>query len=238
MTEEGTPQGGPLSPLLSNIVLDELDKELERRRLKFVRYADDCNIYVKSRKAAKRIMDGVTEFIESRLKLKVNQNKSAYDRPWNRKFLGFSFTRNSKNPKIRISDQSIKRAKGKLRKLTARRNPMSMEDRVKKLNQYLNGWCNYYGLAETPSKFKELDSWIRRRLRMCIWKQWKLPRTRRRNLIKLGVDKQKAYEWGNTRKGYWRVACSPILHRTLGNKYFQAMNLVSLEQRYYKLRQT
>lgn len=238
MTEEGTPQGGPLSPLLSNIVLDELDKELERRRLKFVRYADDCNIYVKSRKAAKRIMDGVTEFIESRLKLKVNQNKSAYDRPWNRKFLGFSFTRNSKNPKIRVSDQSIKRAKGKLRKLTARRNPISMEDRIKKLNQYLNGWCNYYGLAETPSKFKGLDSWIRRRLRMCIWKQWKLPRTRRRNLIKLGVDKQKAYEWGNTRKGYWRVACSPILHRTLGNKYFQAMNLVSLEQRYYKLRQT
>lgn len=238
MTEEGAPQGGPLSPLLSNIVLDELDKELERRDLEFVRYADDCNIYVKSRKAAKRIMESITQFIEEKLKLKVNRNKSAYDRPWNRKFLGFSFIRNSKNPKIRISDRSMERAKDKLRKLTSRRNPLSMEDRIKKLNQYLNGWCNYYGLAETPTKFKELDSWIRRRLRMCIWKQWKYPRTRVRNLIKLGVNKQKAYEWGNTRKGYWRIACSPILHRTLGNKYFQGLKLVSLEQRYHKLRLT
>ncbi len=238
MTEEGTPQGGPLSPLLSNIVLDELDKELEQRNLKFVRYADDCNIYVKSRKAAKRIMENVTEFIEDKLKLKVNRNKSAYDRPWNRKFLGFTFTRNSKNLKIRISDQSMKRAKDKLRKLTSRRNPISMEERIIKLNQYLIGWGNYYGLAETPSKFKGLDSWIRRRLRMCIWKQWKRPRTRVKKLIKLGVNKQKAYEWGNTRKGYWRIASSPILHRTLGNKYFQMMKLVSLEQRYDKLRQT
>lgn len=238
MTEEGTPQGGPLSPLLSNIVLDELDKELEQRNLKFVRYADDCNIYVKSRKAAKRIMENVTEFIEDKLKLKVNRNKSAYDRPWNRKFLGFTFTRNSKNLKIRISDQSMKRAKDKLRKLTSRRNPIAMEERIIKLNQYLIGWGNYYGLAETPSKLKVLDSWIRRRLRMCIWKQWKRPRTRVKKLIKLGVNKQKAYEWGNTRKGYWRIASSPILHRTLGNKYFQMMKLVSLEQRYDKLRQT
>ncbi len=113
-----------------------------------------------------------------------------------------------------------------------------MEERIIKLNQYLIGWGNYYGLAETPSKFKVLDSWIRRRLRMCIWKQWKRPRTRVKKLIKLGVNKQKAYEWGNTRKGYWRIASSPILHRTLGNKYFQMMKLVSLEQRYYKLRQT
>lgn len=216
-------------------MLDELDKELERRRLKFVRYADDCNIYVKSRKAAKRIMDGVTEFIESRLKLKVNQNKSAYDRPWNRKFLGFSFTRNSKNPKIRISDQSIKRAKGKLRKLTARRNPMSMEDRVKKLNQYLNGWCNYYGLAETPSKFKGLDSWIRRRLRMCIWKQWKKVKTRYKNLKKLGLNHYQAIKFANTRKGYWRVANSAILNTTLTNQFFNDLGLKSLTRQYIKI---
>lgn len=200
-----------------------------------MRYADDCNIYVKSRKAAKRIMDGVTEFIESRLKLKVNQNKSAYDRPWNRKFLGFSFTRNSKNPKIRISDQSIKRAKGKLRKLTARRNPMSMEDRVKKLNQYLNGWCNYYGLAETPSKFKGLDSWIRRRLRMCIWKQWKKVKTRYKNLNKLGLNHYQAIKFANTRKGYWRVANSVILNTTLTNQFFNDLGLKSLTRQYIKI---
>lgn len=183
-------------------------------------------------------MEGVTKFIETKLKLKVNRNKSAYDRPWNRKFLGFSFTRNSKNPKIRISKQSMKRVKEKIRTLTSRRNPIPMEERIRKLNQCLTGWCGYYALAETPSKFKELEKWIRRRLRMCVWKQWKHPRTRVRNLIKLGVDKQKAYEWGNTRKGYWRIAGSPILQRTLGNAYWQSLGLVSLETRYKHLRQT
>jgi len=232
ITEEGTPQGGPLSPLLSNIVLDELDKELEKRNLNFARYADDCNIYVKSKKAAKRIMESITHFIEVKLKLKVNLKKSAYDRPWNRKFLGFSFTRNGKNPKIRVSNQSRVRIKKKIKRMTSRKNPMSIEDRVKKLNQYLHGWFGYYQLAEIVSLLKQLDQWIRRRLRMCVWKQWKLPRTRIKNLIKLGVSKQKAYEWGNTRKGYWRISSSPILHIALGKAYWQELGLVSLENKY------
>ena len=213
-SEEGTPQGGPLSPLLSNIVLDELDKELEERGHKFVRYADDCNIYVKTKKAGNRVMGSVTSFIEGKLKLKVNLNKSAVDRPWKRKFLGFSFT-NGKEPKVRIAKESVKRMKNKIREITSRKKPYPMEYRIKKLNQYLMGWCGYFALADTPSVFRKFDSWIRRRLRMCMWKNWKKPRTKVRKLIGLGVPKGKAYEWGNSRKSYWRISKSPILHRTL-----------------------
>ncbi|MGG4010627.1 group II intron reverse transcriptase/maturase, partial [Bacillus smithii] len=214
-TEEGTPQGGPLSPLLSNIVLDELDKELEKRGHKFVRYADDCNIYVKSKRAGERTMASVKRFIEGKLRLKVNEKKSAVDRPWKRKFLGFSFTP-SKEPKVRIAKQSLKRMKKKVREITSRKIPYPMEYRIKKLNQYLLGWCGYFALADTKSIFEDLDGWIRRRLRMCLWKNWKTSKTRIRNLIKLGVPEWKAYEWGNSRKGYWRISKSPILHRTLG----------------------
>jgi RNA-directed DNA polymerase len=234
---EGTPQGGPLSPLLSNIILDLLDKELENRGHKFVRYADDCNIYVKSKKAGLRTMAGVTSFIEKKLSLKVNREKSAVDRPWNRKFLGFSFT-NRKEPKIRISKQSIKRFKQKVREITSRKSPIPMDVRIKKLNQYLVGWCGYYALADTPSIFKGLESWIRRRLRLCYWKQWKLPKTRIRKLIGLGIDKHKAYEWGNSRKGYWRITSSPILHRALNNSFWRKEGLKSLSERYETLRHT
>ncbi|EQB94809.1 RNA-directed DNA polymerase, partial [Geobacillus sp. A8] len=211
-TQEGTPQGGPLSPLLSNILLDELDKELEKRGHKFVRYADDCNIYVRTKKAGERVMKSITAFIEKKLRLKVNETKSAVDRPWRRKFLGFSFTP-SKEPKIRIAKESIRRMKQRIRTMTSRSKPIPMPERIEQLNQYILGWCGYFSLAETPSVFKELDGWIRRRLRMCQWKEWKLPRTRVRKLQSLGVPKQKAYEWGNTRKKYWRVAASPILHK-------------------------
>src|SRR5690606_18493909 len=231
ITEEGTPQGGPLSPLLSNIVLDELDKELETRGHKFVRYADDCNIYVKSKRAGERTMMSIQRFIEGKLRLKVNEQKSAVDRPWRRKFLGFSFT-SSREPKVRIAKQSLERMKLKVREITSRRMPYSMDYRLKKLNQYLTGWCGYFALADTPSIFKSLDGWIRRRLRMCLWKAWKKPKTKTRNLMKLGVPHWQAYEWGNSRKAYWRIAKSPILQRTLGNSYWSRQGLRGLHDRY------
>ncbi|CAG9623778.1 group II intron reverse transcriptase/maturase [Sutcliffiella rhizosphaerae] len=234
--EEGTPQGGPLSPLLSNILLDKLDKELESRGHHFVRYADDCNIYVQSKKAGERVMNSISDFIERKLKLKVNREKSAVDRPWRRKFLGFSFTIH-KEPKVRIANESIKRLKAKIRVLTSRSKPIPMEMRIAKLNQYLVGWCNYFALADTPSRFKELDEWIRRRLRMIVWKEWKHPRTKVRKLKGLGVHPSKAYEWGNSRKKYWRTASSPILHKTLGNSYWSSQGLKSLYARYESLRQ-
>ncbi|MEK4254818.1 group II intron reverse transcriptase/maturase [Ureibacillus sp. FSL K6-2830] len=235
-TFEGTPQGGPLSPLLSNIVLDELDKELERRGHKFVRYADDCNIYVKSKRAGLRTMASIQRFIEGKLRLKVNEKKSAVDRPWKRKFLGFSFTYH-KEPKVRIAKESLKRVKNKVREITSRKMPYPMEYRIQKLNQYLMGWCGYFALADTKSIFLGLDKWIRRRLRMCLWKNWKKPKTKIRNLIQLGVPQWQAYEWGNTRKSYWCISKSPILHRTLGNSYWRNQGLKSLEARYENLRQ-
>lgn len=234
-SEEGTPQGGPLSPLLSNIVLDELDKELEKRGHSFVRYADDCNIYVKTPKAGNRVMKSVTSFIEGKLKLKVNTSKSAVDRPWKRKFLGFSFT-SHKEPKVRIAKASINRMKDKIRDITSRSKPYSMEKRIEKLNQYLTGWCGYFALADTPSVFKDLESWIRRRLRMCMWKDWKKPSTKVRRLIGMSIPKGKAYEWGNSRKSYWRISNSPVLHRALGNSYWSSQGLKSLIARYETLR--
>jgi len=234
-TGEGTPQGGPLSPLLSNIVLDELDKELEKRGHKFVRYADDCNIYVKSKRAGERTIASVQRFVEGTLRLKVNESKSAVDRPWNRKFLGFSFSHH-KEPKVRVAKTSLQRMKKKIREITSRKMPYPMEYRIEKLNQYLIGWCGYFALADTASIFKLLDSWIKRRLRMCLWKNWKKHRTRVRNLIRLKVPYGKAYEWGNTRKGYWRISKSPILHRTLGNSYWESQGLKSLQVRYETLR--
>ena len=235
-TLEGAPQGGPLSPILSNVVLDELDKELEKRNLRFVRYADDCNIYVKTWKAGQRVKESVTQFIEKKLKLKVNQTKSAVDRPWKRKFLGFTLSWDKTYPKVKISKPSLQRVKAKIKEITSRKSPIPMEMRIKKLNQYLTGWCGYYALVDTPGIFKELDEWTRRRLRMCVWKQWKLPRTKVRKLTALGVTKAKAYEWGNTRKKYWRIACSPILHTTLNNQYWLSNGLKSLTDRYKSLR--
>lgn len=237
ISEEGVPQGGPLSPLLSNIMLDELDKELEKREHKFVRFADDCNIYVKSRKAGLRVKEAITVFLEKKLKLRVNEEKSAVERPWRRKFLGFSFSFN-KQPKIRIAPQALKKAKDRIRELTSRSTYISMETRVKKLNQYLVGWTNYFSLADTPTPFKQLDKHLRRRLRMCLWKEWKNPRTKTKRLISLGVSKEKAFEWGNSRKKYWRVSKSPILHTTLGIAYWKKQGLKSILDRYYLMRQT
>lgn len=234
-TKEGAPQGGPLSPLLSNVVLDELDKELEERGHLFVRYADDCNIYVKTRRAGERVKKSITAFIENRLKLKVNQDKSAVERPWKRKFLGFSFTVN-KDPKVRIAPQSMKKVKTRIREITSRKKPLSMEQRIKELNRYLTGWGGYFMLADTPSAFQGLDEWIRRRLRMCLWKQWKKPKTKVKRLVSLGIPKDKAFEWGNTRKGYWRIAGSPILQRSMDNQYWKSIGFRSLTDRYNHLR--
>jgi RNA-directed DNA polymerase len=235
--EQGVPQGGPLSPLLSNIMLDVLDKELEKRGHRFVRYADDCNIYVRTRKAGERVKQSITEFIEQQLKLKVNQEKSAVDRPWKRKFLGFSFTHH-RQPKIRIAKESIKRAKEKIKEITSRSKPLTTEQRIERLNVFLVGWGNYFSLADTPTPFQQIDEWLRRRLRMCLWKQWKKPRTKVKRLISLGVPNEKAYEWGNTRKKYWRIACSPILHRTLDLAYWRGLGLKSIKARYDWIRQT
>ncbi|WP_089651672.1 group II intron reverse transcriptase/maturase [Halobacillus aidingensis] len=234
---EGTPQGGPLSPLLSNIVLDELDKELEKRGHKFVRYADDFHIYAKSKRAGERVMASITSFIEKKLRLKVNREKSAVDRPWKRKLLGFSFTPN-RIPKIRLAKRSIERFKNRVRSLTSRKERISMENRVRKLNLFLQGWMNYYSLIDTLSVLKELESWLHRRLRMIRWKEWRLPKTKIRKLIKLGISPQKAHEWGNSRKAYWRIARSPVLHKTLGTTYWWRLGLKSIVLRYKFIRQT
>ncbi len=223
---EGTPQGSPLSSLLSNIVLDELDKELE------FRYADDCQIYVGSKRAAERTLQNMTRFIEKKLKLKVNREKSAIDRPWKRKFLGFSFTSPNKDRvKVRIHKEAIEKAKQRLKDLTSRKWSISIEERIRRINRFIVGWRNYFELAQTPSVFYKLMKWLRRRLRMIRWKEWKRPKTRIRNLIALRIPQDKAYEWGNTRKGYWRVAGSPILSRPLNTEHWRKLGLKTLEAR-------
>ena len=229
---EGTPQGGPLSPLLANIMLDELDKELEKRGHKFCRYADDNNVYVKSKRAGIRVMESMIKLIENKLKLKVNKDKSAVDFVSKRKFLGFSFYFAKGGAEIRIHEKSIKRFKDKIKFYTNRNIGISMESRLKKLNQIMMGWINYYGIANAVAKLKELDKWIRRRLRACIWKQWKNISTRHRNLVKLGINKYKAWEYANTRKSYWRISKSPILSKSLNNKYLESLGFVSLTQTY------
>lgn len=235
-TTEGTPQGGPLSPLLANILLDELDKELEKRGHKFVRYADDCNIYVKSKRAGERVMESVKRYLQERLKLKINEQKSAVDRPWKLKFLGFSMHK-AKNGQIliRLAPQTIERVKTKIRQITARNKPVSIAERIGRLNTYLGGWMGYFALAETPSVFEELDGWIRRRLRLCLWKQWKRVRTRYRELRALGLPEQVVHEFANARKGPWRMAHGPM-NRALGNAYWQSQGLTSLTERYQRLR--
>jgi len=231
-TEEGCPQGGPLSPLLSNIMLNELDKELERRGLKFCRYADDVNIYVRSRKAAERVMASVTRFIEDDLKLKVNREKSTVDRPWRLKFLGFSFYRKDSGIGIRVHPKSLAKFKAKLKEITSRSNAMSMEYRIFKLNQSITGWVNYFSLADMKAIAAKLDGWIRRRIRMCYWKQWKKVSTKHRNLVRLGIDNYKAWQYANTRKSYWHTANSFILSKSITNEYLKSLGLKSVSERY------
>lgn len=231
---EGTPQGSPLSPILSNIVLDELDRELERRGHKFVRYADDLSIYVRSRKAAARVKESITRFIEIKLKLKVNQSKSRISPPHGSSLLGFSFYNSKGNWEIRISEKSYRKFKQRVKILTSRRWSISMEERLTRMNNCTRGWVNYFRIASCQRKLRNLDGWIRFRLRMCIWKSWKRIRTRIMNLTKLGLTKLKAYMFGNTRKSYCRTAHSPILTSTLTNKYFADLGYADLEGVYLK----
>jgi RNA-directed DNA polymerase len=225
--EEGTPQGGPLSPLLSNIVLDELDRELERRKHRFVRYADDCNIYVRSQRAGQRVMNSVTGFLSRRLKLKVNEAKSAVARPVERKFLGFSFS-NNKEPKRRIAPKAVLRCKAKIRELTRRTRGISLEQMTKELAAYLRGWKSYFGFCQTPSVLKALDEWTRRRLRSMIWKQWKRGKQRYGQLRQRGVGKDLAAQTAGSPHGPWRVANSPALSFALPIAYFDSLGLLRL----------
>lgn len=234
-TEEGCPQGGPLSPLLSNIMLTELDRELERRGHKFCRYADDNNIYVKSKRAGDRVMQSITAFIENKLKLKVNKDKSAVDRPWKRKFLGFTFYQWYGKVGIRVHEKSVKKFKAKIKAITARSSALNMKQRMIKLRQCIIGWLNYFGIANISNLTKELDEWTRRRLRMCFWKQWKRIKAKHDNLRKLGIKDDKAWEYANTRKSYWRIANSPILSTTLTNSYLENIGYTSIFKRYKQI---
>lgn len=231
--KEGTPQGSPLSPLLSNIVLDELDKELKARGHRYIRFADDCSIYVKSEKSATRVLATITEFIEKKLKLKVNRTKSKVSRPIESTLLGFSFYRSGKGWEIRIAPKSLRKIKKKMKEQTQRKAPGKVEDKIKKMESTIVGWVNYFRIAKAKSKMEELDSWVRMRLRMGIWKQWKRPKTRWHNLKRLGINPGKAYEWANSRKGYCRIAHSAILQRALNNEYLVKQGYVGFANYYY-----
>ena len=226
-TEEGTPQGGPLSPLLSNLMLDVLDKELETRGLNFVRYADDCNIYVRSQRAGERVMASIDRFLTGRLKLRVNKAKSAVARPGKRKFLGFSFTSGTQ-PRRRIAPQSLARFRSRVRELTRRTRGRSLAQTVKELSVYLIGWRGYFGFCETPSVLRNLDQWTRRRLRAIVWKQWKRGPTRFAELRRCGVGRDLAAQTAGSPHGPWRLSNSPALTFALPNAFFTSLGFAPL----------
>ncbi len=235
LTKEGTPQGGPLSPLLANIILDDLDKELEKRGHRFVRYVDDSNIYLKSKRAGQRVMESITAFLKVKLRLKVNLQKSAVDITNKRKFLGFNLYHYHERIRIRIAPQAIRRFKIKIRGITSRSNGQNIIKRILRLNLYLRGWIQYFSLSDTPYILQKLEGWIRRRLRMCLWKQWKKIRTKYRNLIKLRFPDWAALSLANTRKAYWHIA-GDFLNSALPNAYWANLGLMSLTNRYCVIR--
>jgi len=224
---EGTPQGGPLSPLLSNLVLDELDRELERRGHRYVRYADDCNIYVRSERAGQRVMESVTQFITQELKLKVNEAKSAVARPQERKFLGFSFTAGPEVKRI-IASKALDRFKQRIREITIRAKGVSMETTMAELAPYMRGWRGYFGFCETPAVLIGLTRWVRLRLRAALWRQWKTPRRRRAALLELGVRERLASNTAGSGRGPWYLARAKALSVGLSNAYFKSLGLPSL----------
>ena len=227
--KQGVPQGGPLSPLLSNIILDKLDKELEKRGHRFVRYADDVSIYVKSKRAGERVMESISIYIEKELKLKVNIEKSSVTRPWFSKLLGFTFYHKKGEKGISVHRKSIAAYKDKVRAITCRSKPYAMEERMMQIRQLNHGWGNYFKLSEAKSVFAALDEWVRSRIRLCYWKQWKRVKTRIGQLKKLGIKPNQAYQWGNTRKGCWRTVHSPILTTALNNAFLKKTGFVSLK---------
>jgi RNA-directed DNA polymerase len=234
---EGTPQGGPLSPLLSNILLDDLDRELEKRGHAFCRYADDCNIYVRSKRAGERVLASVTQFLAKRLKLKINKTKSAVDRPWNRKFLGYSMTFH-KQPRLKVAPASVKRFKSKLKELFRIGRGRNLAKFIIELTAILRGWVNYFRLAEVKGVFEELDGWIRRKLRCILWRQWKRAITRAKNLKRRGLDEIRAWKSATNGRGPWWNSGASHMHACYPKSYFDKLGLVSLLNRLQRLQST
>jgi group II intron reverse transcriptase/maturase len=234
-TEVGVPQGGPLSPILSNIMLNELDWELERRGHRFVRYADDLMIFCKSRRrrrSAQRVLNNILPFIEKKLFLKVNKEKTVVDYIGKVKFLGFSFYRTQGKMRVRIHPKSVTKMRCKVKELTSRSNGMGNELRATKLRRYIMGWINYFKIADIKTLLQGTDEWMRRRIRMIYWKQWKLGRTKFKMLKSLGIREQKAWEYANTRKSYWRTSHSPILSKSLTNKVISGFGFLFFSEYY------
>jgi group II intron reverse transcriptase/maturase len=235
--EQGTPQGGNLSPLLSNIYLTKFDRMLEERGHKFVRYADDCNIYVKSPRAAERVMESCAQFLEKKLKLKVNRKKSTTGSPKKLKFLGFSLYQMMGRIGIRVHEKPLERLKVRLKELTSRKRGGSIEQILAEIKRLLNGWIGYYRIADMKKYLQGISEWLRRRMRQLYWKRWKRIKTRLDNLIQLGVPRNKAWQWANTRKGYWCIAGSWILTTTMNNRYFETLGFPNILKRYEELRE-
>mgnify|MGYP000951486761 FL=1 len=234
-TKMGVPQGGPLSPLLSNIMLNELDKELEKRGHRFVRYADDLTIFCKSRRSALRTLENIIPFIEGKLFLKVNRDKTTVDIASRVKFLGFSFYQYKGEARVKIHPKAVTKMKRKVKELTARSNGMSNKARIEKLKSYIMGWINYFKIADMKKLLAKGDEWLRRRIRMIYWKQWKRVRTRFKMLQTLGISKQKAWEYANTRKGYWRISNSPILSKSLNNTKLRELGYLFFSDYYRRV---
>jgi len=230
--EDGTPQGGPLSPLLANIMLDDLDRFLEKRGHRFCRYADDCNVYVRSKRSGERVMAAMRRYLTAELSLRVNEAKSAVDRASRRKFLGYSFHRQSK---LRIASKSIERLKAKVRELTRRGRSMNLQERLQVLSRYLRGWMTYFALTEAPSVLRELDKWIARRVRASVWKTWKRTRTRIRKLRSLGAGEDRVMQTANCRRGPWYIAGGSTLNAALSTAWLREQGLLKLQDRWLQL---
>jgi RNA-directed DNA polymerase len=225
-SREGTPQGEPLSPLLSNIILDDLDKELEKRGHKFCRYADGCNIYVKSQRAGERVLESISGFLEKKLKLKVNRKKSAVDRPWKRKFLGYSVTAHKK-PLLRVAPQSVARLKGKVRAILRAGRGRNIGRTIDVLKPLLHGWYVYFRLAETKNVFEQLDGWLRRRLRLILWRQWKRPLTRTKRLMERGLSRERARNSALNGRGPWWNSGASHMNQAFPKRYFDQLGMFS-----------
>jgi RNA-directed DNA polymerase len=224
---EGTPQGGPLSPLLSNILLDDLDKELERRGHRFCRYADDCNIYVATEQSGQRVMQSITRFLDEKLRLRVNSAKSAVARPWKRKFLGYSLT-SEQTPRLKVARESVKRMKKKIKERTRRGRGRSLSHVIEDLNPLLRGWIQYFRLAAVTTVFEDLDGWVRRRLRCILWKQWKRPFTRAKTMMRRGLTEERAWKSAINGRGAWWNAGASHMNEAYPRKYFETRGLLSL----------